>query len=164
MQNLPPTVCLLFYTEGKADSRKKLTALLKKNGCLVSFEPLDDAQLSKWIAREIRRRGKNVTADTVSHIRFALGNNLYTLSSELDKLCGYAMERDTVETADLDAVGTKTTSYRVYDLASQLLSGEADRAFATAGSLLRDGEEGLQLLSLLTNECRRGLTVKIMRA
>ena len=164
LQNPPDTACIVFYVRGKADGRKKLYTQLKKTAQIVQFTPLDEREMTRWIAQTLKKQGKKISAAACQRLTFTAGTELFALSGELQKLAAYAGERDEVLPEDIDAVCVKTTAYRVYDLTAALMRGEAREAFTLARALQRDGEEPMALLALLQSECRRLLSVRLLRA
>ena len=164
LKNLPETACIVFYVRDKADGRKKLYQALKKTATIVQFNHLDEREMTRWIAQQLKRLDKKISAATCQKLVFTCGNDLYALSGELQKLAACAGEREEVIDQDIDDICVKSTAYRVYDLTAALLRGDAKRAFTLSQALLRDGEEELSLLALLQIECRRMLSVKILRA
>ena len=163
LQNPPDTACIVFYVNDKADGRKKLYTALKKCAEIVQFNALDDRELIRWIAQTLKKLDKQVSASTCQKLTFTVGTELYTLSGELQKLAAYAGDRSEILPEDIDAVCTKSTAYRVYDLTGALTRGDGKTAFTLSAALQRDGEEPLYLLALLQNECRRMLAIKLLR-
>lgn len=164
LKNPPETACVVFYVRDKADGRKKLYTQLKKTAEIVQFLPLDDREMTRWIAQYLKKLGKQISAPTCQKLTFTVGTELYALSGELQKLAAYAGDRAEILPEDIDAVCAKTTAYRVYDLTGALTRGDAKTAFTLAHALQKDGEEPLALLALLQNECRRLLSVKLLRS
>ena len=160
----PDTAVIVFFVRGKADGRKKLYQALKKKAVIVSFEPLDDRELARWIAATLKKEGKKINAATCQRIWFSAGRDLTLLANELSKLAAYAGEREEVTEADVQAVCVQSTEYKVYDMADTLLSGQGAKAMRMLEALLRDGEERLMLLSLLGRQCRQLSYVKAMAA
>ena len=154
-EDLPGTTCMVFYIRGKADARKKLTQLLKKKAVCVAFDPLDDRELTRWIASTLNKAGKKISGDTCQRLWFSAGRDLTLLSNELEKLAAYAGERQEITDADVDAVSVRSTEFKVYDLADTLLSGQGAKALGMLEALLRDGEDRLGLLPLLGRQCRQ---------
>lgn len=163
LQHPNDTCCLVFYVRDKADGRKKLFSFLKKSAEVVTFNPLDDREMTRWIAQQLKKLGKKIAAPTCQKLTFTAGSELYQLSGEIQKLAAFAGEREEILPEDIDAVCVKTTAYRVYDLTASLMRGDAKGAFTLAQALQKDGEEPLFLLALLQAECRRMLSVKLLR-
>ena len=163
-EDLPPTTCLVFIAAGKADGRKKFYQLLKKKAQLVSFDPLDDRELTQWIASTLQKDGKKISHAACQHLWFSAGRDLTLLSNELAKLTAYCGEKEAVTEDDIRAVCVQSTEYRVYDMADALLSGKGEQALEMLNALMRDGEERLMLLSLLGRQCRQLAYAKSLAA
>lgn len=164
LDHLPDTVCMVFYVRGKADGRKKLYSILKKKAVIVSFEPLEDRELSQWIARTLQKQGKKISLPACQRLWFSAGRDLTLLNNEIGKLAAYAGEREEITEEDVDAVCVHSTEYKVYDLSDALLSGRAGQAMAMLDALLRDGEERMALLPMLGRQCRQLKYAKAMAA
>ena len=155
LSRLPDTVCMVFYVRGKADGRKKLYQTLKKKALIVAFDPLDDRELTQWIAQSLRQQGKKISVAACQRLWFSAGRDLTMLSNEIGKLAAYTGQRDEVTEEDVRAVCVQTTEYRIFDMADALLSGQGARAMGMLEALLRDGEERLTMLPLLGRQCRQ---------
>ena len=153
--HLPDTVCMVFYVRGKADGRKKMYNVLKKKAVIVSFEPLEDRELTQWIAKSLQKMGKKISQSACQRLWFSAGRDLTLLENELGKLAAYVDGREEVTEEDVAAVGVQTTEYKVFDLTDALLSGRASQAMGMLETLLRDGEERLGLLPMLGRQCRQ---------
>ena len=53
---------------------------------------------------------------------------MHRLANELAKLSAYAGDRDAVTMEDIDAICTKSTEYRVFDLSDAMVKGTAAAA------------------------------------
>ena len=58
LARIPESCVLILYVQGKADARKKLYQAVKKHGTVVSFQPMDEAELNRWLARTAKGMGK----------------------------------------------------------------------------------------------------------
>ncbi len=160
--NLPDTACIVFYVRGKAEKRKKMYNLLSKRACVVSFDTLNDQELTQWIAQQLNKTGKKISFPCCQQLWFSAGRDLTFLSNELEKLSAYLGERTEVTAADIDAVCVKSTEYKVFDLADTLLSGKGPRALQMLDGLLREGNDRLMMLSLLGRQCRQLYYIAVM--
>ena len=164
LDELPDTAVIVFFVRGKADSRKKLYQLLKKKVQIVTFDPLDDRELTKWIQQTLKKEGKKISPAACQRLWFSAGRDLTLLSNEIGKLAAYAGEREEVTEGDVDAICVQSTEYRAFDLADTLLSGQGAKALRMLDGLLRDGEERLMLLSLLGRQCRQMRYARLLAA
>ncbi len=162
IKNLPSTTCLVFFTRGKANGVRKLYKEINKLGGLVNFESLTNDGLVKWIARELKLQGKQIARSTADQLIFAVGRDLITLKNELAKVAAYAGDSEVVEESDIRAVVTPSTEYKVFDLADNVVEGNAAKAISLMNNLLREGEQRLMLLALLQRQYRQLLFVAIL--
>ena len=139
--NLPETSCLVFYVRGNADKKKKLYNLMKKQAAIVSFDRLSDKELIGWIAKQFKAEDKKITQDACERLIFSSGRDLNQLNGEIGKLCAYIGDNDAVTAEEIDAICTKTTEYKVFDMAGTLLDGNGEKAFSLLNSILADGED-----------------------
>ena len=161
---LPYTAVIVFFVRGKADGRKKLYQVLKKKASIVSFDPLDDRELARWITATLKKEGKKISLSACQRLWFSAGRELTLLANEIGKLAAYVGEREEVIESDIAAVCVQSTEYKVYDMADTLLSGQGAKALRMLEALLRDEEERLMLLSLLGRQCRQLSYAKAMAA
>ncbi|MBE5786606.1 MAG: DNA polymerase III subunit delta [Clostridiales bacterium] len=153
--HLPDTACIVFYVRGKADGRKKFYQLLKKKAVIVSFDPLNDEELAKWVARQLKLAGKKISMHTCQQLWFSAGREMTMLNNEIEKLIAYTGDREEITDGDIREVCVKSTEFKVFDLADTLLSGNGSKALEMLEGLLREGEERMMLLSLLGRQCRQ---------
>lgn len=164
MNHLPDTLCMVFYASGKADGRKKLYQILKKKALVVAFDPLDDRELTQWIAQTLGRAGKRIGQAACQRLWFSAGRDLTLLDNEIGKLIGYAGERNEITEDDIAAVCVQSTEYKVFDMAETLLTGRGVQAMTMLQALLRDGEDRMTLLALLGRQCRQLRYAKALAA
>lgn len=160
--DLPGTVCIVFYIKGKANATRKLYKQIARLGGLVSFEPLDQTMMIKWIAKELKGYGKQIDRRTAEQLMFAVGQDMHRLANELAKLAAYAGDHEAVTMEDIDAICTKSTEYRVFDLSDAMVKGNAAAASRLMADMLREGEQRLMLLSLLQRQYRQLLFMRIL--
>jgi len=163
LPTLPDTCCLVFFAGDKTDGRKKLPQWLKKNAQWVTFSPLGEAEMNRWIAQQFKRLDKKITMPVCQKLVFSAGSDLTLLHSEIEKLAAFTGEREEITEQDVGEIAVRTTAYRVYDLTGALTRGDSKRAFSLSQALQKDGEEPLALLSLLQAECRRMLSAKLLK-
>lgn len=161
---LPDTVCMVFLVHGRADSRKKLYQILKKKAQAVSFDPLEDRELTQWIAQSLRQQGKKISVAACQRLWFSAGRDLTLLSNEIGKLAAYTGAREEVTEEDVQAVCVQSTEYRIYDLADALFSGQGGKALSMLEALLRDGGERLSMLPMLGRQCRQMRYARLLAA
>lgn len=167
LPNLPDTACLVFYVRGVADSRRKLYKALdapKDDAQIVHirFDRQRPEHIAQWIALECGKYGKKIKRDACDALLFTSGSDMTLLHGEIAKMCAYAGDAEEVTAGDVQSICTRTTEYRVFELAGALLRGDGARAFALLEALKQSGEKELGLLALLSRQCRQWLMARIL--
>lgn len=162
LKRLPDSVCLVFFCRGKANGTRKLYKQIVKMDAAVQFEQLRNDALIKWIAREMKAYGKQVSRTTAEKLIFFAGNELASLKAEVAKVCAFAGDRETVEESDIDTICTMTAEYKVFDLSDKVVEGKADEAIELMHHLIRGGEQRLALLALLVRQYRQLLFMALL--
>ena len=154
LDRLPPTACVVFYVKGKADARKKLYTYLKKKNAIVDFSPMNDAECADWCMRTLRRMGKQLSGENAGRLVFTVGKDAALLKQEMEKLCAYLGERDTITAEDIDAICTRSTECTVFQMVDAQVAGNTDRAFVLLKDMVRAGEQRLGILAMLLRQYR----------
>ncbi len=156
LENPPQTCALVFYMREEPDGRKKLTALLKKKAAVVSFDPLTDAELSRWCARRLKPLGKRISPPALNTLTYMAGRELTRLTGELDKLVAYlGDDREEIAEADVRAIVPASLEYNVFELLNSLLAGDMKKGMQTVNSLLQGGQTPVGILAMLTRQIRQ---------
>lgn len=160
---LPDSLCLVFFVRGKANARKRLYKKAQELRGVVSFDPLDQGRLMRWVVREFADYNKKIDRNTAEQLIFACGKELLTLKNEVGKLAALLGERELVTLKDINSVATLSTEYRVFDLADKVAAGQAKEALPLLAAMLKGGEQRLMLLALLQRQYRQLLFARILK-
>ncbi|MDR0928795.1 MAG: DNA polymerase III subunit delta [Oscillospiraceae bacterium] len=162
LKNPPDTTCLVFYTHGAPDGRRKLTQALTAQ--IVHFDPLGEMELHRWIAQQLKTYGKSIASEEAALLAFTAGHALLILSQEIGKLAAYLGEREQVTRADIEAVVTPSLECTVFQLVDALVAGRQAEAFRLLRAMLERGEARLGILAMMARQHRHMLHYTLMRA
>ncbi|MDR3313189.1 MAG: DNA polymerase III subunit delta [Oscillospiraceae bacterium] len=155
LQGLPPHGVLVFWMDTAAFHPKKNKALLEAinaAGHVVQLNRPEAAQLARLVAAGAKKRGCAIGSGTVNYLIETVGGELNTLLNELEKLCAYAGEGQTVTNAHVDAVCVKSLDARSFDMVKAVAAGDGGRALRLLDELLRQKTAPPLLLgSLIAN-------------
>ncbi len=155
LHRVPETTCLVFDLGDGIDKRKKLSKALLAMPGAVSFDALDDVQLARWIAQQLRPLGKKMDRSACDALAFTSGRDLTMLHGELLKLSAYVGERDAITPEDIDKIATHTAECTVFAMVDALSAGKAKEAFELLGVLLSSGEQRIGILAMITRHYRQ---------
>ena len=160
----PDTACVVFLAGETLDKRKKLGKTMAALPGFVSFDPPDDAELVRFLARIAERAGLSIDRTAAERLIFFSGRDLSALSREMEKLVAYAGNEGRILPEHVDAVATRTPEARVFDMIDAAVSGETEKAFGQLSTLLAAGEARLGILALLARQLRQMLYASDMLA
>lgn len=116
--HMPTTI--LVIVEEKADKRDVVYKAIDSLGATREFKPLENFALEKWINERAVLLNIKLNRDVAPLLREFVGNNLYRLSNELQKLGAYAGEGQTVTTAMVELLTAEVQESKVWDLTDAL--------------------------------------------
>jgi DNA polymerase-3 subunit delta len=159
---VPPFTELVVIGGGVKAANPLLRELLAV-GKIEFFPLLKQAQLDRWLERRVKAAGGSISAPAlVTLVRF-VGNDLWTMANEIDKLVLYVAGRR-IEEADVKAVVSYAREESVFTLVDAVLESRGGLAQETLQQLLRAGAEPVYLLTMIARQARIIFLVREMRA
>ncbi len=83
---LKTTILVICYKNGSVDRRKKVLALIEKNGIVYESKKLKDGMLPQFIIDYLRRKQVGIDDTATRVLAESVGSDLNRLAGELDKL------------------------------------------------------------------------------
>ncbi|ASS76118.1 DNA polymerase III subunit delta [Tumebacillus algifaecis] len=157
----PYTTLILTVPTEKLDERKKLTKAAQKSASVVQFTALKEQECRDWIGAEVRRQGVQITSDGVGRLILSVGTNLRLLRSEIEKLALYAGAGGTIDEASVDAVATRTMEQNIFVFIDEVVRVRIEKAMRMMYDLLKNKEEPIKLLFMITRQVRLMYQVKV---
>jgi len=133
LPRIPQTTCLVLFSN-TVDHRLKFYQSLKKLAAEVEFSALGPEEISDWIKERVKTYDKKITSDGINFLQEAVGNTLYELSNELEKLSLYVKERELINLKDTEAVVGYTKAENI----SQLAQAIVEKNLSQALKILKD--------------------------
>jgi DNA polymerase-3 subunit delta len=159
---VPPFAELVFIGAGvrAANPLLRELAVISK---IQSFPLLKTAQLQPWVERRVKQVGGSIAPPAVAALVRFVGNDLWTMANEVDKLVLYASGRR-IEEADVKAVVSYAREERVWEMVDAVLESRGGVAQDALQQLLQQGMAPAQLLVALSRQLRTIFLVREMRA
>ena len=154
LDNINPSTCLFFYVKGNADGRKKLATTIKKNYNTIRFGLMDFTTAEIWATDLLKERGISLSSNTAQKLVFTVGTQAATLNEEIDKLASYVFPNTKISPEDIEAICTKNIQSTVFEMLDELANGKPNKAYELLFHLLKQGENEIQILSLLSRQYR----------
>ncbi len=158
-------VLLLYATPSEFDpgTDKRPSALFREicgiNGVfVVNFTRVIGASLLKWVRAHFAASDVACDDALARQLVARCSSDMFTLSSEIDKLCGYILSdgRASLDQADIDSVARPTYDDGAFDFSDAILAGDLPRALRILHDRARTDSPEFILGSIA--DCVRGMT------
>lgn len=165
-KGLPADVTLVV-SAGEMDKRRAFYLACDKLGEVVVSDAIDPSKDRQWeskvtdfITAHARSLGKNVSRQAVAQIIELNGANLRQIETELEKIAAYIGDRDSMELADVRAVGSASREAIAWDLNDAVGERQLGKALRLLDRLLFQGEEVIGLLFAVASRVRQLLVLR----
>ena len=159
LKELPETAYFLFV-EDEVDKRGKMYKAVKSKGRAVELPFQDENTLKRWVVGQIGRENKKITEADVVYFLNKVGIDMENITKELEKLFCYALEREVITRADIDAVCVTQISNHIFDMVNAVAEKQQKKALDLYYELLTLKEPPMRILFLLTRQYRGLYQVK----
>lgn len=159
LENIPDYCVVAFYEHKKPDARTVLFKRLTKLGQVENFELKNGATLAKWIRERFAKKSVQIGEREVTMIGDLVGNNLWNVANEIDKLLLYAGGRS-IDAAMIEKVVSVNLSSSIFKLTDYLGERRLRDSLRTLEILVNSGEEVVGMLFMLVRHFRIMAEVK----
>jgi DNA polymerase III subunit delta len=150
---------LLFWQEGSPDKRSALYKKLSTYKYVNEFEPLNNFKLIAWAKSEIDKLGGKITPPALNLLTANVGNNLWQLSSEINKLVNYKSGQNIIE-QDIEIMTRGKIDENIFNLTDAIANKQPDRAIKLLHGQLAQGVNEQYLLTMILRQFRILLQLK----
>lgn len=173
LANLPDTGIVIFVepdiikaseTARGVDKRGRLFKLFDKAEGAFCFDAPDDETLRTWITGRLAEAGKKVENGVPNRLLAAVGSDMSTLDTELEKLISYTMEKDAIRVADVEAITVTLAEDKVFDMVDAISSRNKEKALLLYNDLVELREPVMKILYLINQQYHRLAMVSQMLA
>jgi DNA polymerase III subunit delta len=150
----PAPFSVLVFEADSLDQRMRLAKTLADKMLVVSVQlsdvPAERIRMAGPLALAMASKlGVELEREAAEELAEMLNGELAAVRSELEKLAAYVGERRRITRDDVDLLVVSAKKYSVWELAEMLASRRVDVALKFLDSLLREGEQPVQVLGAL---------------
>lgn len=147
----PSTNLILIVPSAKLDKRKKVTKELLKVAKVYEAKPITYVQ--NWIKGRFQQESKTITKSATDLIAQQLGNDLFLLNSEVEKLVVRHVNEDTIDEDMVTDIISRTLESDVFKLID-LIVRKKPTALDILEDLYRLGEDPIKIVLLIARQFR----------
>lgn len=159
LDNVPEYAVVLFWEHQKPDARTVLYKRLVKLGTLENYELKSGPVLTKWIKERFQKKAISVGETECKLLADLVGNNLWNLHNEIEKLGLYAAGQP-ITKAMIEKVVSPNPSSSIFKLTDLLGEKRLQEAMKTLEILVESGEETVAMFYMLVRHFRIMAQVK----
>ena len=115
MDNMPETTCILIC-ESEVDKRSKVYKWIKKNGYIGEFLKKNQTEkvLLRWIAALLGKEKKQIRENDAIYFLQKVGDDMFQIKNETDKLIAYVGEKEEITKEDIDAITSGEVQDKIF--------------------------------------------------
>jgi DNA polymerase-3 subunit delta len=151
-RRMPDTTTLVLVEE-EVSPNNPLLKDLGAAGQVREFRPLRPGAVLQWILERAQSRGVDISPAAARLLADLVGNNLWVLASELEKLAAYAQGRR-IEGADVRALVSEARQVNIFAMVDAIVERRAAVALRLLRQLTTAGAEGGYLLAMVVRQYR----------
>lgn len=147
---------VLVVVARKVDRRSRWVKAFREPAVLVECDaPTSNDELARFLERDARRIGVDLTADAVALLAERIGPNLLLLRQELEKLCLHVGEGGRVDRAAVELAVSSVAEESIWDLTDAIGQGRTTDSLSQLAQMLARGEASQAILGALASHFRR---------
>lgn len=160
LPKIPESTFVLFYEETDSFVNKKL---IKKVISLAqktwNFKKFRNFELEKWAEKEILKRKSRISKSALPKLISFVGNNLWQLNQEIEKLTAYKNGK-IIEEDDVDQLVSVNLNNNVFELIDNIGEKNLKKTLNFLNNLIEQGEEIMYLLRMIVYQVRNLILIK----
>lgn len=158
VREMPPTTVLVLV-DGDIKKDNSLLKDLSAAAEVRQFPVLRGKALSDWIRNRVKSGGGDIEPDALRMLASLVGDNLWILSGEIEKLILYTGGKR-IEEKDVREVVSYAREANVFSMVDAIIEGHAATATPLMQQLLDEGAASPYLLFMITRQIRMLVQIK----
>lgn len=154
---------IIFWQEDEPEQSDFLFKKLQGFKYAQKFDLLTPEKLSIWVEQEVHQRQGQITKPAARLLVANIGNDLWRLSMEIDKLIGYKKEQSIIE-VDVEQMIDGGLEDNIFQFTDALLNSNPAQAIKLLQDQLALGQNEQYLLSMILRQYRLLWQLKILLA
>jgi DNA polymerase-3 subunit delta len=158
-----PEFTELVLIDGKINTNNPFMREMLPTKRVRTFPLLKEPQLREWIERRVKADGGSISPEAVKLLIRFVGNDLWMMANEVDKLNLFSAGRR-IEVADVTMAVSYAQEASVFSMVDAIVESRAGVAQELYQQLIRQGAAPAQLLVMLGRQVRIIYQIKDMRS
>ncbi len=158
LNNIPETTILVLI-DNEVSARNTLLKEISAKAVIKPFPLLKKSDLTGWIQKRVTQSGGKISTEAITLMAKLVGNDLWAMSNEIDKLVLYTNGRF-IEEKDVTAIVSHAQETSVFTMVDAILENRTGFAEELMEQLMERGATPTYLLWMLHRQVRFIVLVK----
>ena len=154
-QALPemPETTLLVFLDGPLQESNPLLQVLRQVAQVQKLTAPAGEALARWIKTTAQQKGASISPAAITSLADLVGNDLWTLDREIEKLSLYTAGRG-IEESDVRELVSQVREANIFGAVDAILEGRPGVALRLLHQLRQDGTELSYIVSMIERQLR----------
>jgi DNA polymerase-3 subunit delta len=149
-----PETTVLVFVDGPLSKSNPLLRLLRPLAQVTELVAPDKEALARWIKESANQRGGGISPAAIRSLIDLVGNDLWTLDREIEKLTLYASGRG-VEESDVAELVSQVREANIFAAVDAMIEGRPGEALRLLHQLRQDGRDASNIIFMVERQLRR---------
>lgn len=155
---------VMIFVEEEVDKRSKLFKKVQSKGKVVCFETPSGDKIKRWVLGILKKEKKKISEQAYELFLEKTGTNMSNISSELEKLICYTLDREFITNEDVEAVCVTTIANKIFEMVDAISRKQQKQALKLYYDLLSLKEPPMRILFLIARQFNILLQVKELKS
>ena len=148
-----PKTTILIFTDGLVSKNNPMLGILKPVSEVEELSAPSGEALARWVKSTVECKGTSISPAANRSITDLVGNDLWTLEQELEKLALYCSGRE-IQESDVGEMVSQVREASIFAAVDAMIEGQPNIALRLLHQLKDDGREAPYIISMLERQLR----------
>lgn len=144
------TVLLIIRNGGISNLEAEPYLTLLKENYIFEAKELKGQELSAWIIKYAKKKGKTISSENADMLLNIVGENRSLIEMQLQKIFAFLGDREEITLETIRSLSSALKEFNIFDLQNAVAERNRKKAFEMAYNLLDQGKEPLFITAMLT--------------
>ncbi len=148
-----PDTTVLVFTDGSLGANNPMLRMLKPVSQVEELSAPSGEGLARWVKSTVEAKGASISPTANRSITDLVGNDLWTLDQELEKLALFCGGRE-IQESDVGEMVSQVREASIFTAVDAMIEGRPGVALRLLHQLKQDGKEPLYVISMVERQLR----------
>jgi len=158
LDKVSSSTVVLFVQKGDFDRRLGLFRALNRPKIAQEFKSIEPYKMPRFVTEEVEEKGGKIEKDAANLLSEFVGDDLWRLSNEIDKLLSFT--GGIITSSDVETLVVKNITSNIFAMIDDLSRDLKGGALKHLDALLKSNEPPLRILSLINFQFRSIAQIK----